>query len=256
MAKTARGLVDFMKKIVSRPYIYATYGKILTEASLAWCVKTYPSRFSDKRIAYAKAHYIGKRTDDCEGSIKNYLWLQGDTEFVDPNNDPVYNAKQDLSANGAYNLATVKGDISTMPDRPGICVHKNGHVGVYIGRDSNNNMLVCEAQGFDYGVRINLLKDRPFVHWFEHPWIDYTESEDTCMVELPILKKGMKGIDSVGSWQMLLRGYNYKGLDNELIKVDEDFGDNTEYATKQVQRVHRLPQTGVVDSDTWRKLIV
>lgn len=252
MAKTAKGLVDFMKKIVGRPYIYATYGKILTESGLAWCVSNYPHMFSDYRIDYAKKHYIGKRTDDCEGAIKNYLWLQGDTEFPDPNTDPVYNSKQDVSANGAYNLANVKGSIDTIPERPGICVHKNNHNGVYIG-----NGLVVEERGFDYGCVITNLKSRPWTNWFEHPWIDYKESEDTCMVELPILKKGMKDKNgSVTSWQILMHNYGYTDDSGNKIEVDGSFGPKCEQGTKKVQAKHGLPQTGVVDSDTWRALIV
>ena len=252
MQKTASELVIFVKKCVGRPYIYGTFGKILTEAGLAWCVRNYPARFSDKRIRYAKEHYIGKRTDDCEGLIKNFLWAANNN----PDSDPVYNGKQDLSANGAFEAASVKGDISTMPDRPGLCVHKNGHVGVYIGKDENGDMLICEAQGFDYGIRINKLKDRPFVHWFEHPWIDYKKGSDTCMPELPILKYGMKDKNgSVTSWQILLKGYNYRSDDNAEIKIDGSFGSKTEQATKKVQKKHGLTQTGVVDADTWEALI-
>ena len=127
MAKTNQGLANFAIGCLGRPYIYGTYGQILTERLLVDRAKTYPSRLGPERVKYAREHYLGKRVSDCEGMIKNYLWAET------PNDTPMYNASQDLSANGAFEKATVKGKIGTIPEVPGICVRYNGHVGVYIG---------------------------------------------------------------------------------------------------------------------------
>ena len=245
MVKTSKGLASFAVQCLGRPYIYGTYGQILTERLLLDRASTYPSRIGPERVKYAREHYIGKRVSDCEGMIKNYLWADS------PDTAPTYNASQDLSANGAFQAATVKGKIDTIPEVPGICVRYSGHVGVYIG-----NGEVVEERGFNYGCVKTRLKDRAWTDWFEHPWIDYKQ-EDKCMVQLPILRKGMKDTNgSVTSWQGLLQLYSYTDGDGNVIKVDGSFGTKTEQATKKVQKKHGLPQTGVVDAATWQALIV
>lgn len=245
MVKTSKGLASFAIQCLGRPYIYGTYGQILTERLLLDRASTYPSRIGPERVKYAREHYIGKRVSDCEGMIKNYLWADS------PDTAPTYNASQDLSANGAFQTATVKGKIDTIPEVPGICVRYSGHVGVYIG-----NGEVVEERGFNYGCVKTRLKDRAWTDWFEHPWIDYKQ-EDKCMVQLPILRKGMKDTNgSVTSWQGLLQLYGYTDGDGNAIKVDGSFGTKTEQATKKVQKKHGLPQTGVVDAATWQALII
>lgn len=245
MVKTSKGLASFAIQCLGRPYIYGTYGQILTERLLLDRASTYPSRIGPERVKYAREHYIGKRVSDCEGMIKNYLWADS------PDTAPTYNASQDLSANGAFQAATVKGKIDMIPEVPGICVRYSGHVGVYIG-----NGEVVEERGFNYGCVKTRLKERAWTDWFEHPWIDYKQ-EDKCMVQLPILRKGMKDTNgSVTSWQGLLQLYGYTDGDGNAIKVDGSFGTKTEQATKKVQKKHGLPQTGVVDAATWQALIV
>lgn len=162
--KTNTGLVEFVKQCVGRPYIYGTFGEILTERLLAYKAQQYPKQLSPERVKYAKEHYIGKRTYDCIGLTKAYLW----TPDGDPNSNPVYNAKQDLSADGTYNKATEKGPINTIPEIPGICVRYKGHVGVYIGGG-----YVIEARGFNYGVVKTALKERKWTDWYKNPFITY-----------------------------------------------------------------------------------
>ena len=78
--------------------------------------------------------------------IKAYIW-QGDDGVVRYPPAGAIRVAQDKSADGMYNLATVKGKIGTMPDIPGLAVRYQNHVGVYIG-----NGEVIEARGVDYGV--------------------------------------------------------------------------------------------------------
>ena len=91
-----------------------------------------------------------------------YLW--SDT----PSSAPVYNAAQDVSANGMYSRCKEKGKINTLPELPGVLVFMDGHVGVYIG-----NGYVIEARGFEYGVVKTKLKNRPWVNWGKCPFITY-----------------------------------------------------------------------------------
>ena len=163
--KTNTGLVEFVKQCVGRPYIYGTFGEILTESLLAYKAQQYPNQLGPERVKKAKADFIGKRTYDCIGLIKSYLWS------ASPDSNPVYNSKQDLSADGTYNKATEKGPISTIPEIPGICVRYKGHVGVYIGGG-----YVIEARGFNYGVVKTALKERKWTDWYKNPFINYKAS--------------------------------------------------------------------------------
>lgn len=247
MAKTNTGLASFAVGCLGRPYIYGTYGQILTERLLQTKAMQYPSRLSDKRVAYARAHFIGKRVSDCEGLIKNYLWADS------PNEAPVYNSKQDLSANGAFEAATVKGKIGTIPEIPGICVRYNGHVGVYIGGG-----YVVEARGFDYGCVKTKLKERGWTDWFEHPWIQYntqptpqpTPEVKYVTIEMPVLRKGDKS-QAVKTMQACLDVYGY-GL-----SIDGSFGGKSAAALLDFQKKH--PACGTPDSvcgqKTWNALL-
>lgn len=243
MAKTNKGLASFAVGCLGRPYIYGTYGQILTEKLLQAKAMQYPSRLSDARVKYARAHFIGKRVSDCEGLIKNYLWADS------PNSDPVYNSKQDISANGAFEKATVKGEIGTIPETPGICVRYNGHVGVYIGGG-----YVVEARGFDYGCVKTKLPERKWTHWFEHPWIQYekepqpTPEVKYVNIEMPVLRKGDK-IQAVKTLQACLDVFGY-GL-----SIDGSFGGKTETALKDFQKKHALTVDGVCGKNSWNALL-
>ena len=39
----------------------------------------------------------------------------------------------DVTANGMFDAATVKGTIDTIPEVPGLAVWHQGHIGIYIG---------------------------------------------------------------------------------------------------------------------------
>lgn len=80
-----------------------------------------------------------------------------------------------------------------------------------------------------------------------------TPKGDTVMVELSVLKKGMKCFQ-VGTVQRILRErkYKYKG---KLIEVDESFGDATEACVKEFQKLWGLSSDGIVGEKTWNKLL-
>lgn len=256
--KTADFLADCFEHYANthRPYIYGTYGMVLTLARLEWCAKTYPARLSKARVEYAKKHYLGLRTDDCVGGEKNVAWLPGN----DPDADPIYDSKTDWNANTTYEKATVKGPISKIPKKRGICVWYNGHTGVLTDPDKG---IVCEFRGFDYGCVRTKLSERKWTNYFEHPLFDYsttptpTPKEDKCMVELDVLKKGSKG-SSVKSLQILLNGYGYTDQNGNKLVVDGSFGGKTDYAVKALQK-KTYPACGEVDGvcgkKTWTKLI-
>ena len=76
------------------------------------------------------------------------------------------------------------------------------------------------------------------------------EEEGVYKVEFRQIHKGDNNED-VGTLQICLRGQDYKGADGQPIKVDKDFGDNTEFALLQFQRDHGLKPDGWCGPLTW-----
>lgn len=141
--------------------------------------------------------------------------------------------------------------------RRGDWVFKRNSLGTatHVGYVVDNALNVIESKGRDDGV-VKRHVDVGGWNLYGRPTI-FDEGGDTCMTELPILKKGMKDVNgAVTSWQSLMRFYNYKDDSGNLIEVDGSFGSKSEQGTKNVQKKHGLPQTGIVDGDTWRALIV
>lgn len=168
MKYTNIGLVQHVKKALAEgwEYVYGTIGQVLTKVILAQKADQYPEQIY-KYYSLVQS-FIGKRTVDCVNLIKSYLWWDHEKQ------DVVYDVKYDkfqgvwMSADGAFQVATEKGTIKTMPDIPGICVRYPGHIGVYIG-----NGEVIEARGTKYGVVKTTLKERSWTHWLKYPGISY-----------------------------------------------------------------------------------
>jgi N-acetyl-anhydromuramyl-L-alanine amidase AmpD len=76
------------------------------------------------------------------------------------------------------------------------------------------------------------------------------EEEGVYKVEFRQIHKGDNNED-VGTLQICLRGRDYKGADGQPIKVDKDFGENTEFALLQFQRDHGLKPDGWCGPLTW-----
>jgi peptidoglycan hydrolase-like protein with peptidoglycan-binding domain len=60
----------------------------------------------------------------------------------------------------------------------------------------------------------------------------------------------------VGVVQLLLREIvTLYGEDADLLPLDGVFGESTERAVKDFQRIQRLPEDGRVDRITWNRLV-
>lgn len=175
------GLVKHVKKALEEQwgYVLGTFGGYLTESLLRYKIEQYGNKVS-KYYDFIKEHYIGKRTADCVGIVKSYIWWNDEID------NPVYNSKTDINETQMFNLATEKGTIDTMPEIEGVCVWKTGHMGVCIG-----NGQIIEAKGSLHGVVQTPLKgfgSSNFTHWFKCPFIEYIERDDN-MADIPQWKK-------------------------------------------------------------------
>lgn len=224
MAKDNLGLVAYAKKALSEHwgYVWGTFGQLLTPTLLAYKLKQYPDGVGNYKD-FIQAHWLNRKVTDCVGLIKSYMWFNGSA--------PVYNSATDCSADGMYSRAKEKGAISSMPDIPGICVHKSGHIGVYIG-----NGQVIEAHGTKYGVIQTPLKGTgatAWEHWLKCPYINYNQGGNVIMA----LVRGNKGAE-VSALQTKLNKLGYK------LAVDGSFGPATEAAVKDFQTKHGLEVDG------------
>lgn len=243
MAKTAKGLVEYAKAQIGKPYWYGSFGQAASREFYEQKKGQYPNQYTWE--------YDGttKKVHDCVGLVKGYLWCDSPEDTT-----PVYNSAQDLSANGMRSACKTKGEMNTMPEIPGLLVFFNGHVGVYIG-----NGEVVEARSRRYGVYKSKLVDRPWTSWGYCPYIVYetpkkeeAKPAGTITMNLPVLKKGAKG-ETVKAMQILLMGYGKHDL--EGYGADGSFGGATLRALKAFQTANGLEPDGSCGPKTWAKLL-
>ena len=178
--KTGYGLMLHARKALAEQWHYTrgTYGWVLTEQFLQMILKMYPEQIS--KAAYIRANNIGKRNVDCIGLLKSYLWW---TE-----GGVVYDAKTDINADMAFNNAESKGLLRTIPEEPGICVYRVGHIGVY-----DLKGWVIEAKGTVEGVVRTPLTgtgSNNWTNWLRYEELDYSTWEQVVA----------KAVDSPSGW--------------------------------------------------------
>ena len=172
-------LVEYVKKCLelgeNSVYVYGSWGNKLTASFCDNKYNQYPTVNTKARTAKYKKLCDGKHYGfDCVGLIKSYYWGgYGKAK---------YDSKTDVSANGMYNKAKVKGNISTIDKtRKGLLVQMDGHIGVYIGNDeviecTISTKFAKQSHGLG-GVCKTKLADRKWEHWLECPYIDYVEEK-------------------------------------------------------------------------------
>ena len=161
--KTNKGLVEYAKAQLGKPYWYGTFGQTATRQLLEAKRAQYPSYYKAKDFEAQ----MGQRVHDCIGLIKGYMWSDNAEA------KPAYkgNGFNDYSADSFYVHCKRKGEgMGMMPDVPGISVFMKGHVGIYIG-----NGEVIEARGHAYGVVKTKLARRPWKRWAYIEEIQYLE---------------------------------------------------------------------------------
>lgn len=271
MSKTNAGLVEYAKAQLCLPYWFGTYGQTSTEVLYNQKKRQYPGYYTARDF---KNQY-GKRVHDCIGLIKGYLW--SDT----PTSVPKYNPAQDVTADGMLAKCKEKGNISTIPELPGVLVFSSQHVGVYIG-----DGYVIEARGHAYGVVKTKLSERGWVNWGKCPWIEYKEEsyneqkykENLVLsfqkaaiadgVQLPKYgADGYYGNETKAAMQKCIVKkriiHQYKNC-TKLVQrllgfigndIDGKCGPKTSAAIKEFQKKNGLVVDGAVGLNTWKKLL-
>ena len=80
------------------------------------------------------------------------------------------------------------------------------------------------------------------------------KEEETCMITLPVLKKGSKG-QAVRTLQVLLNAEGYKGANSKPLTLDGEFGNNTAYSLHNWQKANGLTPDEICGANTWTLLI-
>lgn len=239
----------FCKKMVGQPYWYGTTGNRATESLLKRKTAQYPSHYTSSRTSRYKKDIANKAiVCDCIGGCKAYAWSGGGDGLLNAlTTGASYTHKYgangcpDKSANGMFSYAKSKGmpygDMSTLPDLPGIALWKDGHVGYTIG-----NGKCVEWRSFSYGCVTTVISKRSFQSWYYLPFLDYGENQ----IVIRDLKRGMTGKD-VTEMQKQLINAGYVLLQ---YGADGDFGRETEEALKRFQADNGLKSDGVFGEAT------
>ena len=206
MKNSNADLVRFCIGKVGVPYVMGTNGPVLTKAVLNDLTRRNPGKWFTASRLQAVRSWVGL-IEWFMAELAGGKWTY------------------DVTADGAFNSATVKGSIGSIPELPGICVRYKGHVGVYIGGG-----YVVEARGFDYGVCISALKKCPWTHWYKHPKIRYA---GTALLAPSPAKVG-KTTDrySIVWLQLALNRQIREGyITGTVLTVDGVYGKKTAVAT-------------------------
>lgn len=268
MAYTNKGLVEYAEKCLAlgdnSVYVYGSFGNKLTTAFCDSKYKQYPSINTSTRTAKYKQLCDGKHYGfDCVGLIKSYYWGgYGKTK---------YDSKSDVSANGMYSKAKVKGNMSTMPEKVGLLVQMDGHIGIYIGNgyviESTISTKYAKQSHKMGGVCKTKLSDRKWLHWLECPYIDYVEttsSSQQSTTTKPSTSKNNSFFPSKGYWTYgdthenvgKIAEFMYKTFPAYTSKkaLGNYYGKNIQSSIKEFQKRTGLERDGSVGAKTLEKL--
>ena len=257
---TGAHFAAFCLSMVGQPYWYGTCLYKCSESLRARKARQYPSHYSSSRTArYQRDAAREKICADCIGGAKGYAWTNGGQGVVDsigipgsPKSKYASNGCPDKSANGMFKYAKSQnrpwGAIGTLPETPGLALHKDGHVGFYVG-----NGYAVEWRGFKYGCVRTKVADRGWKYWYQLPFIQYESAPapKPSLLGTRLLRRGMRGDDVKELQTLLLR------LGHALPKygADGDFGSETRSALKQFQKAARIEVDGVYGENSHAALM-
>ena len=240
------------EKMVGHGYWYGTCGYRATETLLKRKRSRYPEYYPRSMDAkFRRDIAAGEIVADCIGGCKGYAWTGGGEAILAAFSQPgavsqkyQANGCPDKGADGMFEWAKKQGagwgSIETLPDVPGLCLHKKGHVGYTVGGG-----MAFEWRGTRWGCVKTRVIDRPWTEWFALPFLDYGDAR------LPrpkrTLKRGSKGAEV----KELQERLNQLGA---ALAVDGVFGKMTEAAVRKFQKDHGLKADGVCGVRTWTEI--
>ena len=217
---TAKQLAEFVKSKVNTKtaYMWGEFGRKITSSTISQKAAQYPSRYTSARQALLKS-YIKKGYNgcDCAGLYKWFLWTDGGKK-----SSISYKSATDRSTTGMYNAAVKKGEISSLPEIPGVILYMKGHVGVYIG---NGEAVECTLGAYGDGVVKTKVKGRGWTHWLQMPEIDYSEVDNSPSVVKSITEvakdviNGKYGNGTARKTALEAAGYNYSEVQKEVNRL-------------------------------------
>ena len=78
---------------------------------------------------------------------------------------------------------------------------------------------------------------------------------DYVSVDLPVLYKGIDDHGTVLTIQALLREFGFRDNEGNVIAIDGIFGDKTEEAVRSYQEARGLEVCGIVNYETWNRIL-
>lgn len=225
-------------------YVYGGQGETWSKELAEKWVKNKrsipPGRMETRKSYFTVscAKWYGRTVEDCSGLIVNAIRTK----------TPGY---KDRNAATFIKECTETGKIATIPEVPGICVWKSGHIGIYIG-----NGWVIEARGTDYGVVKSKLSTQKWTKWGYLSGVDYGEAKPDKWTVTRLLKltDPMLRGDDVKELQTRLINEGFKKVlvNGELktVKADGIFGEITAAAVKAFQKSAKLAVDGKAGRNT------
>ena len=238
----------FCLSMLGQPYWYGTCLYKCTESLRNRKAAQYPSHYASGRTARYRQDISEKKVcADCIGAVKGYAWTGGGQGVLESvGTDKTYASSYgshgcpDKGADSMFTYAKSKGadwgGIDTLPEVVGLALHKEGHVGYYVG-----NGEAVEWKSFADGCVKTKVAGRGWTSWYRLPFLDYGDgvlqgsTDDETPAETPLgsrlLLDGSEGSD-VRALQELLLSLGY-----ELPRygADGNFGAETEAALRAFQ---------------------
>ena len=237
------------ESMVGHGYWYGTCGYRATETLFRRKRSRYPKYYpASMEAKFRKDIAAGEVVADCIGACKGYVWTGGGETILaalgHSGSIPMKyqaNGCPDKGANSMFAWAKKQGvawgGIGTLPEVPGLCLHKDGHVGYTVGGG-----YAVEWRGTRWGCVRTAIADRPWTEWFALPFIDYGNAP------LPRRKRTLRCGSSGAEVMELQELLNLRGA---ALAVDGRFGKLTEAAVRRFQRENGLKADGVCGEKTW-----
>ena len=221
-------------------YVFGAQGQLYTKKLAEdWARQKRSGRDYDYFVVRC-ARWFGKIVVDCSGLIIEAYRSQ-------------ISGYGDKTANTLFRRCVQTGKLDTIPETPGLCVWRSGHIGLYIGDGK-----VIEAGGTSVGVVTSQLTapatSKRWTNWGRLADVEYeaviTPPADSdnpsfwiCR-HLKLMKPNMKGEDVKNIQQALANQGFSPG------SVDGIYGAKTEAAVESFQRSKGLAVDGIVGPNT------